>query len=159
MSVADVKPVDAQASLAGMRDAKCVVLHLDDDVDLNDAVRSLLQAAGCTTITAASSDEAVDHVLRAGARPDVLLMDYRLAEEATGTDVAERIARALGYPIPTIMLTANLANAEVPWMPGSPIMLVAKPADPTMLLETIAHFAALHRAAHARHHVGMPLTR
>jgi two-component system, sensor histidine kinase len=151
-------PVTAAAS-AATRGQACVVLHLDDDVALNDAVRALLQAAGCKTISATCSDEAVDQVLKLGARPDVLLMDYRLAEEATGTDVAERIARALGYPIPTIMLTANLANAEVPWMPGAPIMLVAKPADPTMLLETIEHFTALHRAMRSRLRMGVPITR
>jgi CheY-like chemotaxis protein len=149
----------AQTASSATRGEACVVLHLDDDVALNDAVRALLKAAGCTTITATCSDEAVDQVLKLGARPDVLLMDYRLAEEATGTDVAERIARALGYPLPTIMLTANLANAEVPWMPGAPIMLVAKPADPNMLLETIEHFTALHRATQSRQRLGMPLTR
>ncbi len=126
------------------------MLHLDDDVALNAVLRSLLLAAGFVTITATSSEEAINHVLRYGARPDVLLMDYRLAEEETGTDVAERIARALGYPVPTIMLTADLANAEVPWMPGAPLMLVAKPADTTTLLEAIQHFTAMHRAATAR---------
>jgi two-component system, sensor histidine kinase len=134
-----------------------VVLHLDDDTVLNAAVRSLLQAAGFETISAATAEEAVAHVLQRGARPDVLLLDYRLAEESTGTDVAERIARALGYPVPTIMLTANLANAEVPWMPGAPIMLVAKPADATTLLEAVEHFTALHRATMRRARVtGLP---
>jgi CheY-like chemotaxis protein len=128
----------------------CVVLHLDDDTTLNAAVRSLLQGAGFETISATTSEEAVAYVLQGGARPDVLLLDYRLAEESTGTDVAERISRALGYPVPTIMLTANLANAEVPWMPGAPIMLVAKPVDATTLLETIEHFTALHRATNRR---------
>jgi hypothetical protein len=86
-------------------------------------------------------------------------MDYRLAEETTGTDVAERIVRALGYPIPTILLTGDLANIEIPWMPGAPISLLAKPADPDLLLDTIQHFSALQRAAQARLGSGVPRNR
>jgi CheY-like chemotaxis protein len=125
------------------------VLQIEDDVALSGALALFLRGAGVASQVAACSTEALAQIDR-GLQPDILLVDYNLSEEMTGTDVAEEIARRLGYVLPTIMLTADLVNAEVPWMPGAPMMLVAKPIDSTALLETIEHFTVLHRSARVR---------
>jgi CheY-like chemotaxis protein len=126
------------------------VLHVEDDVALADSVRLLLKSAGHGSVQAYSSAEALGKVTNDGIQPDVLIVDYNLNEEMTGTDVAEQIARITGYPVPTIVLSADLPNAEVPWLPGAPIMLVSKPVDPNSLLETVEHFSELHRLSLSR---------
>ncbi len=126
------------------------VLHLEDDLPVAAAVRTLLEAHGYRVLTACSAAEAATLVRGQGASPDALIVDYHLPEEATGTDVAEQIARVLGHPVPTIIWTGDLANAEVPWLPGAPILLASKPIDAEVLVDTLAHFVALNRAAQVR---------
>jgi FixJ family two-component response regulator len=127
-----------------------VVLHVEDDAAVANSVRLLLKTCGYQTRTFTNAADAEGSVTDAGLRPDVLIVDYRLGEGETGTDVAERIAETLGYPLPTIVLTGNLSNAEVPWMPGAPIMMASKPMDGAQLIETVQSFSALHRLAQAR---------
>lgn len=126
------------------------VLHVEDDAALADSVRLLLKSAGHGSVQAHSSAEALGKVTNDGIQPDVLIVDYNLNEEMTGTDVAEQIARITGYSLPTIVLSADLPNVEVPWLPGAPIMLVSKPVDPNALLETVEHFSELHRLSKGR---------
>jgi FixJ family two-component response regulator len=127
-----------------------VVLHVEDDAAVANSVRMLLKTCGYQTRSFTNAADAEASVCDVGLRPDVLIVDYQLGEAETGTDVAERIAATVGYPLPTIVLTGNLANAEVPWMPGAPIMMASKPMDGAQLIETVQSFSALHRAAQAR---------
>ena len=127
-----------------------VVLQIEDDAILAVSVEMLLRSGSVRSPVAASGDEALRLIAR-GMQPDVLLLDYHLAEDATGNDVAEEIALRLGHTVPTILLTGDLANVEIPWMPGAPMILVAKPVDPNDLLETIQHFTALLRSTRNRH--------
>jgi DNA-binding NtrC family response regulator len=126
------------------------VLHVEDDVEVASAIALLLRAAGFAVTTATTAEQAMHYVAATALPPDVLLLDYWLGDSETGADLAEHIASALGHRVPTIILTGQLFNAEVPWMPGTPMMLASKPMDGEMLIETIAHFAALHRYALAR---------
>jgi FixJ family two-component response regulator len=127
-----------------------VVLHVEDDAAVANSVRMLLKTCGFQTRTFANAADAEASVSEHGVRPDVLIVDYSLGDDETGTDVAERISESLGYPLPTIVLTGNLSNAEVPWMPGAPIMMAPKPMDGAQLIETVQSFSELHRAAQAR---------
>jgi FixJ family two-component response regulator len=127
-----------------------VVLHVEDDAAVANSVRLLLKTCGYQTRTFSNAADAEGSVSDAGLRPDVLIVDYQLGEDETGTDVAERIAETLGYSVPTIVLTGNLSNAEVPWMPGAPILMAPKPMDGAQLIETVQSFSALHRASQAR---------
>lgn len=126
------------------------VLHVEDDEQLGNAVRALLQFEGYSSIRACGLDEAMACVTGQGLRPDVLLVDYHLNGPLTGAAVAEHLARVLGYPLPTVVLTADLDKAEAPWMPGAPVLLGSKPIDSAVLLDTIQHFFHWHRFERAR---------
>ncbi len=55
----------------------------------------------------------------------------------TGTEVAEEFARLLGHAVPTIILTGDPANAEVPWLSDAPVWLARKPLVPETLLAAL----------------------
>ena len=120
-----------------------VVLHVEDDSAILRATQMLLKSVGYRALTAVSAEAAFEQV--ATIKPDVLIVDFQIGGELSGTEVAEEIAQRCGYRVPTIVLTADLANADIPYIPGAPIMLAAKPIDPERLLKTVEHFAALHR--------------
>ena len=63
-------------------------------------------------------------------RLDVLIVDYNLGQSMTGTEVAEEFARLLGHAVPTVILTGDPANAEVPWLADAPVWLARKPLRP-----------------------------
>jgi hypothetical protein len=60
----------------------------------------------------------------------VLIVDYYLGGGMTGTELAEAFARLLGHAVPTIMLTGDPANAEVPWLADAPVWVARKPLLP-----------------------------
>jgi two-component system cell cycle response regulator DivK len=86
-----------------------LVLIVDDNEQNAKLARDVLHAAGFRTIEAASGADALARA--AGDRPDVILLDIRLAD-MDGTDVARRLK---GDPrtahIPVVALT-SLALGE-----------------------------------------------
>jgi CheY-like chemotaxis protein len=124
------------------------LLHIEDDAAVIKSMAQLCRTIGYETTGVASRASALA-ALQKGLRPAVLLVDYHLASPETGTDVAEEVMQWLGYTVPAILLTADLANVEVPWMPGAPLLLASKPMHPGLLVETVEHFAALHQAQRA----------
>lgn len=126
-----------------MRDDPVVVLHIEDDEAVRASVASFLSSGGYQTVSAIDGSSAVALVRASGVRPDVLIVDYALPGEMDGTDAVQAICGALGYVVPTIMLSGVLTDAAVPWIPGAPLFCVWKPIDPEVLLKVIDSFATL----------------
>lgn len=66
-------------------------------------------------------------------RPDLALLDVRLAEGSDGTDAARELRLSLG--IPSILVTGHLDSAQAQQVGA--IGLLKKPYDPGRLLEMI----------------------
>lgn len=128
-----------------------VVLHVEDDVQLAASVARLLRADGLEALTATDGAGALE-LLAAGAAPDVLIMDVDLPGEMDGADVAQEICHALGHVLPTIFLSGELSSVGLPWLPGAPLLFVAKPVDPEVLLKVVESFARLGRFMRAHTH-------
>jgi len=121
------------------------VLHIEDDAAVRTSIGALLHSAGIETRSAPDAERAIAFV-REGFRPDVLIVDFNLPGELDGSDVAEEICHWVGHPIPIILLSGELTNAAVPWVPGAPLFCVWKPVDPEVLLEVVGSFATLGRS-------------
>jgi DNA-binding response OmpR family regulator len=130
-----------------------VVLHVEDDEELAASVAGLLRAEGFEALTASDGESALERIAHGGAAPDVLIMDVNLPGEMDGADAAQEICHAIGHVVPTIFLSGALSNVGLPWLPGAPLLFVAKPIDPEVLVKVVASFAGLGRfiRAHAHH--------
>jgi len=120
-------PGTALPSLAG-----ATVALVDDDAQVRDSMRLLLESWGARCITGASAAE-VETRLRSSARaPDALIADYRLGGAGTGLQVIARLRGTYGAALPALIITgtANLAALEKD-APGIPF--VAKPVPPGKL--------------------------
>jgi CheY-like chemotaxis protein len=86
---------------------------VDDDRDVLEALRDVLQDAGYLVLTATNGKEALE-VLDGVARPDLAIVDLMMPVMDGWGFVAELRARA---PIPVVVITAAgenvLANAPV----------------------------------------------
>ena len=79
-----------------------VVLVVDDDADSRDAAIGLIEALGCSTLAAASCDEAVA-VLDAGAHVDLVFSDV-VMPKSTGVTLA-RLVRERDPSMPVVLAT------------------------------------------------------
>jgi two-component system, chemotaxis family, CheB/CheR fusion protein len=79
-----------------------VVLVLDDDPGIVALQRRALERAGYVVDSATSEEAALEQVHR--RRPDLLLLDYRLAGTASGVDVYRRLC-AEGFDLPAVLVT------------------------------------------------------
>ncbi len=132
-----------------------VVLHIEDDAAVAASIELLLRLAGFRTVLATDGESALRLVADDGLHPDVLIVDSNLPGEMDGGETVEALCRALHEPLPTIMLSGELANATLPWVPGAPIWPMAKPAHPDLLVRAVEAFAALHHWSLAQ---GLPAT-
>jgi CheY-like chemotaxis protein len=123
-----------------------LVLHVDDDEAMRRSTAMLLRSAGFETREAACGEQALGQAESLRGRLDVLIVDYHLGRAMTGTEVAEEFARLLGHAVPTIILTGDPANAEVPWLADAPVWVARKPLLPETLLAALPALVAFRRA-------------
>jgi CheY-like chemotaxis protein len=125
-----------------------VILHVDDDAEVRAATAAVLEVAGFRQHAADSAHAALSTAEELRDQLDVVIVDYHLGGEITGTDVAEAIARSLGHALPTIILTGDPANAQIPLLSNAPVWLVRKPAHPELMmaaLPTLVEFSRVVR--------------
>jgi CheY-like chemotaxis protein len=119
---------------------------VDDDDAVRRSTTLLMRAAGFETREAAFGEQALAQVDSLRGRLDVLIVDYHLGNSLTGTEVAEEFARLLGHAVPTVILTGDPANAEVPWLTDAPVWVARKPLSPETLLAALPPLVAFRRA-------------
>lgn len=129
--------------------ARGLILHVEDDEPMRRSTAMLLRSAGFETREASYGEQALAQVESLRGRLDVLIVDYDLGRSMTGTEVAEEFARLLGHAVPTIILTGDPANAEVPWLTDAPVWLARKPLPPETLLSALPPLVAFRRAVAA----------
>lgn len=125
------------------------ILHVDDDEAMRHSTAMLLRVAGFDTREASNGEQALAQVDTLRGKLDVLIVDYHLGAGLTGTEVAEEFARKLGRAVPTIILTGDPANAEVPWLADAPVWLARKPLTPETLLAALPALVDFRRAVAA----------
>jgi DNA-binding response OmpR family regulator len=123
---------------------KGIVLHVEDDAAVAASTELLLRLAGFRTAQATDGESALRLVIDGGLHPDVLIVDSNLPGDLDGGETVEALCRALHDSLPTILLSGELANATLPWVPGAPLWPMAKPAQPDLLVHAVEIFAALH---------------
>jgi CheY-like chemotaxis protein len=126
-------------------EARGVVLHIEDDPMVREAVAIVLEGDGYSISCAANGRDAVRAVAE-GLRPDLLIVDFSLDEDMNGAEAVERIRRTLGYAPPVIMLTGDPSNAELPWITEAPVWLARKPMSPQLLLAAMPSLVQLSRS-------------
>lgn len=110
------------------------ILFVDDNADICELVRVILQTAGFRVSTANSSTSALKLVMT--AQFDVLLIDYWMPQE-TGIELCRRL-RALGQTTPILICSgaATAADREAARLAGAQ-GYVSKPFNGKALVRTL----------------------
>ncbi len=119
------------------------ILIAEDEVLVAHTIRLQLESRGYTVGDMATTGEAVLNILRR-TRPDLILMDIRLAGAVDGIEAAEHVRCA--YGIPVVFLTAFTDDATIERAKVTePFGYLSKPFDDRDLVNTIEIALYRHR--------------
>jgi signal transduction histidine kinase/ActR/RegA family two-component response regulator len=131
----ELAPV-AEAALGG-RKVWCV----DDDRDVRQATRTLLERWGCRVTLCASGEECLSTANRTDA-PDLLILDYGLGDCA-GPELLPELESIWGRVVPTIIVSGEHATLLEEALRDAPWPVLAKPIRPEELRAAMLAMFAL----------------
>ena len=120
--------VALDGDLAGM-----VVLVIDDQAAVLQGMKALLGRWGCETILADSQEAAIAAIAKARRLPELIIADYRLCANCTGSQAIDAVRLECGELIPALIVTGDTAPERLREAQASGHMLMNKPVPPGRL--------------------------
>jgi DNA-binding response OmpR family regulator len=119
-----------------MRDGKYVILAIDDDADILEALRLVLEAHGYEMIEAVTAEEGL-RVYKAN-KPDLIIVDLMMEEVDAGVNFVKEV-KLLGPKPPIYMLTSvgDDLNETISYSDIGVDGVFQKPVDNNTLLKVI----------------------
>jgi two-component system, sensor histidine kinase len=116
-----------------------LVLVLDDELAIQEAMRSLLESWGFTVITAGSFAEMLGQIATCPDRPALIICDYRLRGQENGISVIQWLQSEYNEDIPAMLITGDSAPDRLKEAQESGFVLLHKPVANSRLRAAIGH--------------------
>ena len=108
------------------------VVLIDDDVEIRESMRLLLEGWGCRYVAGATLEEVEQRLRSERLTPDALIVDYRLAGTMSGLQVIEHLRAGFGSRLPALIITGT-ANPSFLQSRATGIPFAIKPVAPGKL--------------------------
>jgi signal transduction histidine kinase/CheY-like chemotaxis protein len=131
-----VKGIAAAEPFAAARGSG-LILVVDDEVAIQIAMTSLLQSWGYSVIAAGSFIEMMERIASNTLAPRLIVCDYRLRDNDTGSSVIERLRNEYNDEIPGMLITGDTAPDRLKEAEASGYLLLHKPVPNDKLREAI----------------------
>lgn len=118
-----------------------LIAAIDDDPDVLEAMRWLLIDAGCRVAFGLDRTQLHAALNQLDAEPDLLIADYRLADDDLGTAVVESL-RSRWPRLPAIIVTGETEEETFSRLNRDGYLALRKPVDRAHLLRTIGGMLA-----------------
>jgi signal transduction histidine kinase/ActR/RegA family two-component response regulator len=119
-----------------------LIMFIDDDALVREAVVGLLTQWGCEVITADRGEAALESLRARGRLPDAILCDYRLPDDETGNQVIQRLHERAGQAIPAALITGDTDSQRIADAKQSGIPLLHKPVQPARMRALLEYLVA-----------------
>jgi two-component system, sensor histidine kinase len=119
-----------------------LILVIDDEAAIRDAMYSLLTGWGYSVITAGSGPEMLMRLADCPTRPDMIICDYRLRGEENGIEVIRQLQSECNEAIPAMLITGDTAANRLVEAQSSGIFLLHKPVLNSRLRAVIVNLIA-----------------
>ena len=116
-----------------------LVLIVDDDPAICEAMSVLLRSWGLETIAAASGDEMVERVAASQQSPRLIICDSRLQRGERGVDVVRRLQTVLGRPVPAVLISGDTSPDHLREAEASGFVFLHKPVPNAKLRAAIGN--------------------
>lgn len=114
-----------------------LILVIDDERAIQTAMQSLLESWGYSVIAAGSYAEMLQKVLTCPDRPGLIICDYRLRDNETGSTVIERLRNEYNESTPGMLITGDTAPDRIKEAQASGYLLLHKPVPNEVLRAAI----------------------
>ena len=112
-----------------------ILLIIDDDIEVLQAMIRLIRDWGMIPVTARNSIEAFKALKDQHLSPDLIISDHRLSEDETGVEVIEKIQQR--FNAPALMITGDTAPENLLTLEQSDLPVLHKPVSPSALYEML----------------------
>ncbi len=128
-----------------------LILVVDDELAIQEAMRSLLAGWGYEPIVAGSCEQMLERIADCATRPDLIICDYRLRGAENGIDTILRLQSEFNAEIPAMLITGDTAPDRLKEAQESGFLLLHKPVPRGKLRAAIGNLmsAAPNEAAEA----------
>lgn len=135
-----------QATAGAAAPGSGLILVVDDERAIQIAMQSLLRSWGYMVIAAGSYAEMLERI---GSNPEVprlIICDYRLRDNETGSAVIEQLRNEYNEAIPGMLITGDTAPDRIKEAQSSGYLLLHKPVSNAALRTSIANLLAMRSA-------------
>jgi PAS domain S-box-containing protein len=112
------------------------ILLVEDEAGVRNAMRTLLRIEGFEVTATATAEEALQ-LVRANHPFDLLITDFHLEGERTGTEVITEARRVRGLAMPAILVTGDTSSAVRTIELDPKLRLASKPVNTEELLRFV----------------------
>ena len=124
-----------------------LILVVDDEIGIQEAMRSLLESWGHEVIAAGSFQELMERLARRAIDPDLIICDYRLRGEENGIRAIQRLRNEYGEDLPGVLISGDTAPDRLKEAQESGLLLLHKPVPNGRLRAAIGNLMS-RRAAY-----------
>jgi two-component system, sensor histidine kinase len=116
-----------------------LILVIDDEASVRQAMHSLLSSWGHQVIAAGSCAEMLQKISGRGIRADLIICDYRLRGNENGFDAIQRLRSDCREEVPAMLLTGDTSPDRLAEVTASGLPLLHKPVVNAKLRAAIRH--------------------
>jgi signal transduction histidine kinase/CheY-like chemotaxis protein len=138
IALPQISQSEIPTAIASAAPGSGLILVIDDESVIQTAMQSLLESWGYTVITAGSYDETLQKVANRPGQPGLIICDYRLRDNETGSMVIERLRNEYNESIPGMLITGDTAPDRIKEAQASGYLLLHKPVPNEVLRTAIA---------------------
>ena len=113
------------------------ILIVEDEPDLREMLKLLLEGEGYRTVSAADGEAAYALTGRDALPPDLVLADYNLPNGPNGLQVIARLRKTLGHEIPAIILSGDISTETLRTIAREGYAHLGKPVTAATLIHLI----------------------
>ena len=103
------------------------ILIIDDEVPILEAMTTLFADWSCRTQTFTTLSAACETVSKTGYKPDLIISDYRLNEDANGIDAIGQLRQLIGEEVPSIIISGDTDPSLLEEIHKADFFLLHKP--------------------------------
>jgi len=118
------------------------VLLIDNDPNVLEAMRTLLERWQCDVRAATGTDAALDELGDTAWLPDIILADQHLDQGELGSETVNQIRSYLQRNVPALIITADASEEMERIARATGVELMRKPVQPAQLRALLAHLLA-----------------
>ncbi len=115
------------------------VLVIDNEQDILVSMKALLEQWDCEVCVATDPAEAIENYLSKGVKPQLILADFHLNNNATGVEAIDQVRQYAGYDIPAAIITADRSPEGRKLFRERQLPVLNKPVKPGKLRALISH--------------------